>query len=83
MKVEATFPNPGSYLRPGQFARSRVAVAEKRTRYLFRSERPGTSRAKTVMVVDQENKVAVRTSSSATRLTRTWSCSMDSTPANA
>ena len=26
MKVEAIFPNPGSYLKPGQFARVRVAV---------------------------------------------------------
>src|SRR6185369_7515874 len=29
LKVEAAFPNPGGYLRPGQFARLRVAVAEK------------------------------------------------------
>lgn len=62
MKVEATFPNPGSYLRPGQFARVRVAVAEKENAILVPQravqEMQGT---KTVMVVDQENKVAVRT----------------------
>jgi membrane fusion protein (multidrug efflux system) len=62
MKVEATFPNPGSYLRPGQFARVRVAVAEKENAILGPQravqEMQGT---KTVMVVDQENKVAVRT----------------------
>jgi membrane fusion protein, multidrug efflux system len=61
MKVEATFPNPGSYLRPGQFARVRVAVAEKENAILVPQravqELQGT---KTVMVVDQENKVAVR-----------------------
>lgn len=61
MKVEASFPNPGSYLRPGQFARVRVAVAEKENAILVPQravqEMQGT---KTVMVVDQENKVAVR-----------------------
>ena len=61
MKVEASFPNPGSYLRPGQFARVRVAVAEKENAILVPlravQELQGT---KTVMVVDQENKVAVR-----------------------
>ena len=61
MKVEATFPNPGSYLRPGQFARVRVAVSEKENAILVPQravqELQGT---KTVMVVDQENKVAVR-----------------------
>ena len=29
MKVQASFRNPNNYLRPGQFARVRVAVAEK------------------------------------------------------
>jgi multidrug efflux pump subunit AcrA (membrane-fusion protein) len=29
MKVEASYPNPGSYLSPGQFALGRVAVADK------------------------------------------------------
>jgi membrane fusion protein, multidrug efflux system len=61
MKVEAAFPNPGSYLRPGQFARVRVAVSEKENAILVPQravqELQGT---KTVMVVDQENKVAVR-----------------------
>ena len=61
MKVETSFPNPGSYLRPGQFARVRVAVAEKENAILVPQravqELQGT---KTVMVVDQDNKVAVR-----------------------
>ena len=61
MKVEAAFPNPGSYLRPGQFARVRVAVAEKENAILVPlravQEMQGT---KTVMVVDQDNKVAIR-----------------------
>jgi len=62
VKVEATFPNPGSYLRPGQFARVRVAVAEHENAILVPQraiqEMQG---AKTVMVVDAQNKVSVRT----------------------
>ena len=62
MKVEATFPNPGSYLRPGQFARVRVAVAEKENAILVPQRAiQDLQGAKTVMVVDQENKVAIRT----------------------
>ena len=62
MKVEATFPNPGSYLRPGQFARVRVAVAEKENAILIPQRAiQELQGAKTVMVVDQENKVAIRT----------------------
>jgi membrane fusion protein (multidrug efflux system) len=62
MKVEATFPNPGSYLRPGQFARVRVAVAERENALLVPQRAiQELQGAKTVMVVDQENKVAVRT----------------------
>ena len=62
MKVEATFPNPGSYLRPGQFARVRVAVAEKENARLIPQRAiQELQGAKTVMVVDQENKVALRT----------------------
>ena len=61
MKVEAAFPNPGSYLRPGQFARVRVAVAQRENAILVPQravqELQGT---KTVMVVGQDNKVAVR-----------------------
>lgn len=62
MKVEASFPNPGSYLRPGQFARVRVAVAEKENAILVPQRAVQELQgAKTVMVVDQENKVAMRT----------------------
>ena len=62
MKVEAVFPNPGSYLRPGQFARVRVAVSEQADAILVPQravqEQQG---AKTVMVVDDQNKVQLRT----------------------
>jgi membrane fusion protein, multidrug efflux system len=62
LKAQATFPNPGSYLRPGQFARVRVAVAERENAILVPAraiqEMQG---AKTVMIVDAENKVSLRT----------------------
>ena len=62
MRVEASFPNPGSYLRPGQFARVRVAVAERENAILVPQRAiQELQGAKTVMVVDQENKVALRT----------------------
>ena len=62
LKVEATFPNPGSYLRPGQFARLRVAVAERENAILIPQRAiQELQGAKTVMVVDDQNKVAVRT----------------------
>ncbi len=62
MKVEATFPNPSSYLRPGQFARVRVAVAEKENAILVPQRAiQELQGAKTVMVVDNQNKVQLRT----------------------
>ena len=61
MKVEAVFPNPGSYLKPGQFARVRVAVAERENAILIPQRAVQELQgAKTVMVVDNENKVQVR-----------------------
>ena len=62
MKVQASFPNPGSYLRPGQFARVRVAVAEVDNAILVPQKAiQELQGAKTVMVVDAQNKVQVRT----------------------
>ena len=62
MKVEATFPNPGGYLRPGQFARVRVAVAERENAILIPQRAiQDLQGAKTVMVVDDKNTVTVRT----------------------
>ena len=62
LKVEVQFQNPGSYLRPGQFARIRAVVANRENAILVPQraiqEMQG---AKTVMVVDASNKVAVRT----------------------
>ena len=62
MKVEASFPNPGSYLRPGQFARLRVAVTERENAILVPQRAVQELQgAKTVMVVDSQNKVQLRT----------------------
>ena len=61
VKVEAAFPNPGSYLRPGQFARLRVAVAERENAILVPQRAiQELQGAKTVMVVDDKNTVSVR-----------------------
>jgi membrane fusion protein (multidrug efflux system) len=62
MKVEASFPNPGSYLRPGQFAKIRVPVSERENAILVPQRAiQELQGAKTVMVVDAQNKVSVRT----------------------
>ena len=62
MKVEASFPNPGSYLRPGQFARIRVPVTERENAILVPQRAVQEMQgAKTVMVVDAQNKVQLRT----------------------
>ena len=62
MKVEASFPNPGGYLRPGQFARVRVAVSERENAILVPQRAVQELQgAKTVMVVDAQNKVQLRT----------------------
>ena len=62
MKVEAMFPNPGGYLRPGQFARVRVAVSEHENAVLVPQRAVQELQgAKTVMIVDAQNKVQVRT----------------------
>jgi membrane fusion protein (multidrug efflux system) len=62
MKAEAFFPNPGMYLRPGQFARVRVAVAERQDAILVPQRAiQELQGAKTVLVVDAQNKVSLRT----------------------
>lgn len=62
LKVQVAFSNPGNYLRPGQFARLRAAVAEREDAVLIPEraiqEMQGV---KTVMVVDEQNIASVRT----------------------
>lgn len=62
LKVQAMFQNPNSYLRPGQFARVRVAVAERENAILVPQRAiQELQGAKTVLVVDAENKASLRT----------------------
>ena len=62
LKAQAAFPNPGSYLRPGQFARLRVAVAQRENAILIPQRAVQELQgANTVMVVDAQNKVSLRT----------------------
>ena len=62
LKVQVSFPNPGNYIRPGQFARLRAAVSERENAVLVPEraiqEMQGV---KTVLVVDEANKASVRT----------------------
>jgi membrane fusion protein (multidrug efflux system) len=62
MKVQASFPNPGSFLRPGQFARVRVPVSQEENAVLVPQKAiQELQGAKTVMIVDAQNKVQIRT----------------------
>jgi membrane fusion protein (multidrug efflux system) len=62
LRVEASFLNPDSYIRPGQFARVRVAVAERENAVLVPQRAiQELQGAKTVLVVDAQNKASVRT----------------------
>jgi len=62
LKVQVAFANPGNYIRPGQFARVRAAIAEREDAILVPEraiqEMQGV---KTVLVVDAQNKASVRT----------------------
>lgn len=61
MKVEVVFPNPRSYLRPGQFARVRAVVANRENAVLVPQRAVQELQgAKTVMVLDAQNKVSLR-----------------------
>ena len=62
MKAQAVFPNPGSYLKPGQFARLRVAISQMENAVVIPQRAiQELQGAKTVMVVDAANKVSIRT----------------------
>jgi membrane fusion protein, multidrug efflux system len=62
MKVEAGFANPGNYLKPGQFARVRAIVARREDAILVPQRAiQDLQGAKTVLVVDAQNRASVRT----------------------
>ena len=59
---EALFPNPEKLLRPGQFGRVRAVVEERQNAILVPQRAiQETQGQKTVLVVDQKDKVALRT----------------------
>jgi membrane fusion protein (multidrug efflux system) len=61
MKIEVSFPNPRSYLRPGQFARVRAVVASRENAVLVpQRAMQELQGAKTVMVLDAQNRVSLR-----------------------
>jgi membrane fusion protein (multidrug efflux system) len=60
--VEALFPNPEKLVRPGQFGRVRAVVEERENAVLVPQRAiQETQGQKSVLVVDQEDKVALRT----------------------
>jgi membrane fusion protein (multidrug efflux system) len=71
--VEASFPNPDGILRPGQYARVRVAIDQKQNAILVPQvavqELQGTY---TVAVVGADNKVAIRPVQAGERIGTLW-----------
>ena len=62
IKVRASFPNASNQLRPGQFARVRVAAEERPDAILVPQVAvQELQNAKYVLVVDSDNKIAQRT----------------------
>jgi membrane fusion protein (multidrug efflux system) len=62
LKVQVAFLNPNNYLRPGQFARIRAVIAARDNAVVIPQRAIGELQgAQTVMVVDDQNKVSVRT----------------------
>ncbi len=62
LKVQVSFQNPGSYLRPGQFARIRAVVEEVNDAVVIPQRAVQELQgSKTVFVVDEKNKASVRT----------------------
>jgi membrane fusion protein (multidrug efflux system) len=62
LKVQVIFQNPGSYIRPGQFARIRAVVDEVNDAIVVPQRAiQELQGSKTVMVVDEQLKASVRT----------------------
>jgi membrane fusion protein (multidrug efflux system) len=69
IKVRASFPNASNRLRPGQFARVRVAAEERANAILVPQVAvQELQSAKYVLVVDAENKIVQRTITVADRI---------------
>ena len=62
LRVQASFPNPRTLLRPGQFGRVRVAAEEVSNALLVpQTAVQEVQGIRTVLVVDHDNKAALRT----------------------
>jgi membrane fusion protein (multidrug efflux system) len=69
LKVRASFPNAANQLRPGQFARVRVAAEERQNAILVPQVAvQELQSAKYVLVVDSDNKIVQRTITVADRI---------------
>jgi RND family efflux transporter MFP subunit len=73
IRIVGAFPNPGNILRPGQFGRVR-AVTDFRTGALLIPQRAVTELQGSyqVAVVEQDNKVSIRTVTVAERVGSLW-----------
>ncbi|HTZ38823.1 MAG TPA: efflux RND transporter periplasmic adaptor subunit [Syntrophales bacterium] len=73
IKVAATFPNPGNFLRPGQYGRVRVAVAIRKDALLVPQRAVAEIQGKyMVAVVGADNKADMRTVKPGERVDSLW-----------
>src|SRR5207244_4707800 len=73
IEVQATFPNPGRTLLPGQFGRVRMWVEDRNDAILVPQRAVQELQGlQSVLVVGPENKVQVRTISTAERVNDRW-----------
>lgn len=73
IKIAALFPNPGNFLRPGQFARVRARTTIKKDALLVPQRAVAELQGRyQVAVVDRQNKVAIRPVKAAERIGSLW-----------
>jgi membrane fusion protein (multidrug efflux system) len=73
IKVAAIFPNPGNFLRPGQYGKIRVATSVRKDALLVPQRAVGEVQGKyMVAVVGADNKVDIRTVQTAERVDSLW-----------
>lgn len=73
IRVAAIYPNPGNYLRPGQYGRVRVAVSVRKGALLVPQRAVSEVQGKyMVAVVGTDNKVDIRPVKAAERVDSLW-----------
>jgi len=73
IKVAAIFPNPGNFLRPGQYGKIRVATSVRKDALLVPQRAVTEVQGKyMVAVVGADNKVDIRTVQAAERVDSLW-----------